>query len=96
MGDPLYRKARKFAHLTAGGNLVRAAGDEGAYLHSITVNTGAAGTISVFNNDDNSGDTVAVITVAAGDNFTLHYGLRCPVGLYVQLSVTMDITVVYE
>ncbi len=96
MTDPLYRKARKFAHLTAGGNLIRNVGDEGAYLHSITINTGAAGTITVYNNGDAAGDPVAVITVAAGDNFTLHYGLRCSVGLYVQLSVTMDITVVYE
>ena len=95
MVDPLYREGRKFAHLTSGANVLRATG-ESAWLHRVTVNTGAAGTITIYNNGAASGDIVAVITVAAGDEASLDYDVRLGAGLTVSLSTTMDITVVYE
>jgi len=93
--NTLYREGRKFAHLTSGTNILRATG-ESAWLHRVTVNTGAAGTITVYNNGAASGDVVAVITVAANDEVFLDYDVRLDTGLTVVLSVTMDITVVYE
>ncbi len=95
MVDPLYREGRKFAHLTSGTNVLRVT-DESAWLHRVTVNTGAAGTITVYNNGAASGDVVAVIAVASGDEASLEYDVRLDTGLTVVLSATMDITVVYE
>lgn len=93
--NTLYREGRKFAHLTAGTNVLRPTG-ESAWLHGVTVNTGAAGTITVYNNGAASGDVVAVITVAATDVHSLDYNIRLDTGCTVVLSVTMDITVIYE
>ena len=91
-----YREGRKFAHLTSGTNVLHATG-ESAWLHSITINTGAVGVIGVFNKGDAEGNgDVAVITVAAGDEGTLTYDVRLNNGLTIDLSVTMDVTVVYE
>lgn len=90
-----YRESRKFAHLTSGTNVLRTTGLQ-AWLHRITVNTGAAGTITVYNNGAGSGDTVAVITVAAGDEGSLDYNVRLDTGCTIVLSVTMDVTVIYE
>ncbi|KKM86337.1 hypothetical protein LCGC14_1280060 [marine sediment metagenome] len=93
--NTLYREGRKFAHLTSGTNILRATG-ESAWLHRVTVNTGATGTITVYNNGAASGGVVAVITVAANDVVSLDYDVRLDTGLTVVLSATMDITVVYE
>ncbi len=95
MINPLYREGRKFAHLTTGTNVIRATGSQ-AWLHRITINTGAAGTITVYNNGAASGEEVAVITVAAGDEGSLEYDARMDTGLTLVLSATMDITVIYE
>lgn len=95
MVNPLYREGRKFSHLVSGTNVIRATGSQ-AWLHRITINTGAAGTITVYNNGAASGEVLAVITVSSGDVHTLEYDVRADTGLTVVLSVTMDITVIYE
>jgi hypothetical protein len=95
MTDPLYREGRKFAHLTAGTNVLRAT-DTSAWLHRVVINTGAAGTITVYNNGAASGDVVAVITYATDTERTLDFDVRLDTGLTVVLSATMDITVIYE
>ena len=91
--NTLYREGRKFAHLTSGTNVIRGTT---TWLHRVTINTGAAGTITLYNNGAASGDVVTVITVASGDEVSLEYDVRLDTGLTVVLSVTMDITVIYE
>ncbi len=96
MVDPLYREGRKFAHLTAGTNILRATG-ESAWLHKIIVNTGAGDSITVYNNGAASGEVVAVITMASSsDKVVLDYDVRLDNGLTVLLGDTMDVTVIYE
>ncbi len=64
--NELYREGRKFAHLTTGTNILRVTGSS-AWLHRITVNEAAVGTITVYNNGAASGTVVAVLTLSATD-----------------------------
>jgi hypothetical protein len=97
MTSPLYREARKFYHINAAGDEALRATGESAWLHRIVINTGAAGTIGIYNKGDAEGTAdVAVITVAAGDEGSIEYDVRLDNGLSLDVSATMDITVIYE
>ncbi len=90
-----YREGKKFSHITSGTNILRPTGQD-AWLQRITVNTPAAGTITVYNNGAASGDVVAVLTLTTSDAGSFEYDFGLSNGLTLVLSVTMDITVVYE
>ena len=95
--DPLYREARKFAHLTSGTTILRPTG-QSAWLHRVVVNSDTAGTITVYNNGAASGEVVAILTIKTGFEllYSQHYDVGLDTGCTVVLSTTMDITVIYE
>jgi hypothetical protein len=65
-------------------------------LHAITVNTPAAGTITVYDNTAASGTKIATVTVVTGQAFTLKYNVTFGTGLTVVTSAVMDVTVCYS
>jgi len=72
------------------------------YLHTVSINTGAAGTISFFDlaagscSGTPSTNTVAVITAASGTVQTLTFDVNFLNGICVKASVAMDFTVSYQ
>lgn len=93
-----------YAHITTAATTIIATsiGPNGApggfngYLNAITVNTPAAGTITVYDNLAGSGTVIAVITViASAEPFTLSFNVQCKTALTIVNSATMDITVSY-
>jgi hypothetical protein len=69
------------------------------YLHTLTVNTGAAGTVSVFDlaaggcTGTPATNTVAVITATTTTLQTFTYDVNLKNGICVKASVAMDLTV---
>jgi len=65
-------------------------------LHRITINTGAAGSVTVFDNTAGSGTTIATITVAAAaPPVTLDYDLQFNIGLTLVVVGAIELTVVH-
>jgi hypothetical protein len=79
-----------YAHVTgSGATVVKAAA---GVLKSIVVGTPAAGTITV----NNGAGVVSVITVVAGQAFTLDFNASLNTNISVNPSVAMDLTVIYN
>ena len=86
-----------YTHVT--GTTATAAKTTSGFLHTLTVNTGGAGTISVFDLPTASctgtpaTNTVAVITATAATLQTFTYDVNMLQGICVKASVAMDFTV---
>jgi hypothetical protein len=65
-------------------------------LHSITINTATAGTITIYDNVAGSGTVIATITVTAAVTVTLTYDAVFALGLTVVSSANTDFTVSYN
>jgi hypothetical protein len=63
-------------------------------LEGFVINTGAAGTATLYNNASGTGSKIAVINTASQGS--LRYGLRFDTGLSVVQTGTADITIVYR
>ena len=98
MSSPLYRKGRKYAHLTAAGTEVLSIPGNPAWLHSIVPGNPGIGTITIYNNSVASGEVVAVLDLIdnPAHRITFSYDVRLDTGLTVVLSTDMDVTVIYE
>jgi hypothetical protein len=90
----LYDKGIKYLHISTGGtHVVR---DGPVFLDRILVNTPASGSITVYNNNAASGEEIAVITTGAFIVLPFRYGFILDIGLTIDLSTAMDITVIYQ
>jgi hypothetical protein len=97
MGALTTEKQYAYSHLAADGVVKGAAG----FIHSISINTPAtASVISIFNDPAAAtpGAEVAVITRNVGDlvGETKILDVLCPLGIYVDMSVNVDVTVSYR
>lgn len=63
-------------------------------LHSITVNTTAAGAITVYDNTAASGTKIATLKSSIVEN-EYGYDVRCRTGLTVVTAAASDVTVSY-
>ena len=63
-------------------------------LHSIVINTTAAGTITIYDNTAASGTKIATIKASAVEG-TYLYDVRCRTGLTIVTAAASDITVSY-
>lgn len=92
--------ATQFSHIT--GTTATAVKATSGFLHTLSVNTGAAGTVSVFDlasascTGTPSTNTVAVITATTTTLQTFPYDVNLLNGLCVKASVAMDLTVSYQ
>jgi hypothetical protein len=86
-----------YTHVTTTGATV--AKGTGGFLHTLTINTGAAGTISIFDlpaaacTGTPATSVVAVITATTTTVQTLTYDVNALQGICVKASVAMDLTV---
>jgi len=83
----------KFGNMTTATTTTHKSG--AGYLHTITVNTGGVGTITVYDNTAGSGTQIALITVGATTLITLTYDVAFATGLTIVTSAVMNITVSY-
>jgi len=65
------------------------------YLFSITVNTTAAGTITIYDNTTNSGTKIGTLKASVGEQ-TFFYCCSFTTGLTVVTAAASDITVTYR
>lgn len=93
--------AQQYAHITGTTATELKSGWPG-YLHSLTINTGAAGTVSFFDlpsascTGAPSTGTVAVATATTSTLQTLTYDVNFLTGICVKASAAMDLTVSYQ
>lgn len=87
-----YQDALKFVHLTSNSTAINRSGR--AVLQRVVVNDPAAQTLTIYDNNEASGQVVAVIDCNNSGSF--EYQLVLTNGLTVELSGTADVTVVYE
>jgi hypothetical protein len=93
VGPPAFQ----FTHIT--GTTATAVKGTLGFLHTLSVNTGGAGTISIFDlasascTGTPSTNTVAVITATASTLETFIYDVNLLNGICVKASVAMDVTV---
>lgn len=64
------------------------------YLHSITVNTTAAGTITIYDNTSAAGSKIGTLKASIGEN-TYVYDVAFGTGLTIVTGAASDITVSY-
>jgi bifunctional ADP-heptose synthase (sugar kinase/adenylyltransferase) len=64
-------------------------------LHSIVVNTTAAGAITVYDNTAASGTVVAILKASVAEG-TYLYDVTCTTGITVVTAAASDITVTYR
>lgn len=92
--------ATLFNHIT--GTTATAVKPVPGYLHTINVNTGGAGTVSVFDlatascTGTPATNTVAVVTATATTLQTFTFDVNLLNGICVKASVAMDLTVSYQ
>jgi len=93
MSDVNYRDNYKYRHIatTTTTDVSSVAGS----LVMITVNTAAAGSVTVY--DASSGNTTATIAIlkASVVEATYHYNLRVANGIQIVTAANTDLTVVY-
>lgn len=65
------------------------------YLHSIVVNTTAAGSITIYDNTAGSGTKIATLKASIGEN-TYLYDVNFSVGLTIVTGAASDITATYK
>lgn len=68
----------------------------GSILHTLVVNTPAAGTITISDTDGTNVAISWVVTVTTGEPFYLMYDSIAAYGWRIAASVAMDITVNYS
>ena len=89
--------AQQWTHIT--GTTATAVKAIPGYLHALTINTGAAGTVSIFDlataacTGTPATNTVAVITATTTTSETFIYDVNMLNGICVKASVAMDLTV---
>lgn len=64
------------------------------HLESITVNTTAAGTITIYDNTAASGTIIGIMQASIGTN-TYYYSIQFGIGLTIVTAAASDITVAY-
>jgi len=65
------------------------------FLHSITVNTDAAGTITIYDNTAGSGTKIGTIKSSAGVN-SYFYDVSFATGLTIVTAAANDLTIAYR
>lgn len=89
-----------YAHIT--GTTATAVKVSGGFVHTLTVNTGGAGTLSIFDlngaacTGTPATNTIAVITAVAGTLQTFTYDVNTFNGVCVKASAAMDYTVSFQ
>lgn len=83
-----------YAHYTSGSNSVKKGP---GVLKAIIIGTSAAGTITIEDAQTDTTPVIAVLTaVASVGPVVVEFNTKFQTGLFVKLSATMDVTVVYE
>lgn len=90
-----------YSHISsAATTAVKAAG---GVLHKVTINTPAAGTVSLYDlgsggctGTPGSGEVAAITLTSASQPMTLSYDVKTSNGICVVTSAAMDVTVSYE
>lgn len=83
----------KYGHIsTATTTVVK---DSPGFLHAITVNTTAAGTITIYDNTAASGTVVGILKASVGEG-TYTYNISCTTGITIVTGGASDITVTYR
>lgn len=65
------------------------------FLHSITINTTAAGTITIYDNTAGSGTKIGTLASSVGQQ-TFFYDVQFATGLTIVTGAASDITVSYR
>lgn len=82
-----------YSHITTATTTV--VKNSAGFLHAITVNTTAAGSITVYDNTAASGTVIAVLKASVGEQ-TFTYNVSCSNGITVVTAAASDITVSYR
>ena len=100
MGGPANVQASinawQYAHLSGAATTAICPASPSAVLHAITVNTGAAGTVTVYDGTVAQNKVVAVITPTAVAGPSFLYDVALVNGLTIVISAAIDITVAYQ
>lgn len=81
-----------FENMSAAGTYVLKTG--ACFLHSITVNTTAAGAITVYHNTSAAGKKLATIKASVAEQ-TFFYDINLTIGLTIVLAGASDVTVTF-
>ena len=65
------------------------------FLHSVTVNTTAAGAITIYDSLAASGDVIAILKASVVEN-TFIFDVNCDIGITIVTAAASDITVNYR
>lgn len=65
-------------------------------LKSITINTTAAGTITIYDNTSAAGNKIATIAASPAIGSVFHYDVKFDVGLTIVTAGASDITVSFD
>lgn len=82
-----------YSNITSIANTVVKTG--AGFLHCITVNTTAAGTITIYDNTAASGTKIGTMAASIGQN-TYFYNVQFATGLTIATAAASDITVSYR
>lgn len=82
-----------FTNITSATTTVVKSG--AGFLHAITVNTTAAGAITIYNNTSATGTKIATIKASVAEQ-TFTYNVSCSTGLTIVTAAASDITVSYR
>lgn len=81
----------KFVHIASATTTVVHAGN--CILERLVINTTAAGAITIYNDDDGTDNTIAILPSSAAVG-TYEYGCYCSLGVSVVTAAASDITVI--
>ena len=99
-GKTLTPAGYAYSHIT--GTTATAVKATSGYLHTLSINTGAAGTVSIFDlataacTGTPSTNTVAVVTATTSTAESFFYDLQAQNGICVKASAAMDLTASYQ
>lgn len=90
----------RYAHIVNAGTTNLSANNpyDPHTLGKLTINSAAAGSITIYDGPDNSFAVIAIITIAAGflAPVTAHYNIETTKGLTIVTSANCDLTVSYR
>jgi hypothetical protein len=84
-----------YKHLAASGQVKNAAG----FLHGVTFNTPAtASIVTIYDNTGAAGDVIGIVTLDVGNlqPFFFPLNVTCATGIYINMSVAVDVTATYR
>lgn len=84
-----------FLHLAAAGQVKATAG----FIHTLSINTaGTATVVTLYDNPAAAGNVIGIYTVAVGSisPFCAVLDVACPNGIYVDMTVAVDVTAAYR